>query len=366
MLAGRHHALACPTNTPPDSGDSFPSNTSPLTTPQNSKSWKPGAAEVARGVVNRTMDPRLLRDRHVVLPMDALKEKLLRIAAVGRSRERYIAQQAQQLHYSELQEDGRLHIRCIPNRRPPTGPCSQAAVDAARKSGGSGQPQLPAVAQAPAGAPAGSGAAGAPASSIETKIGASSDAELPLEDMPMAEGGTTGAPAAAAPAAPAAQRSSEPAVPPAAAPQQQQQQPASQQQQQQQQPPAAQQQQQQPATPGGPPTQGGELADEAALLGSTPAQPAAAATAAAHVPAEAAPASLWNGKAFRYGPPGVAALSAIALLAAAAAVYCTLRRRADARPPPVASTDDLDDIDAETKPLTAVTVQLPALSRPTA
>jgi hypothetical protein len=74
---------------------------------------------------------------------------------------------------------------------------------------------------------------------------------------------------------------------------------------------------------------------------------------------------LWSGKAFRYGAtPGVAALSAIALLAAAAAVYCTLRWRTGAEPPPKSTSENDDENDAETKPLTSVSVQLPALSRP--
>ncbi|PRW56188.1 raffinose synthase [Chlorella sorokiniana] len=60
---------------------------------ENSQAWKPGAAEVSRGLVNRTKDPRLLRDRHVILPLDVLKEKLLRIAAAGRSRERATTQE---------------------------------------------------------------------------------------------------------------------------------------------------------------------------------------------------------------------------------------------------------------------------------
>ena len=113
------------------------------------------------------------------------------------------------------------------------------------------------------------------------------------------------------------------------------------------------------------PTGGAEPADDTELLGSTPAQPAAAAAAAAHVHAEAAPAGLWNGKAFRYGPPGVAALSAVVLLAAAAAVYGTLCRRKAAEPPAGPTNED-DDGDAETKPLTSVSVQLPAISRPAA
>lgn len=299
------------------------------------------------------MDPRLLRDRHVVLPLDALKEKLLRIAAAGRSRQRYIAQQGQQLHYSELREDGRLHIRCIPNRRPPTGPCSQAAVDAARKAASSGPPQqLAPMAQGAAAAPAGVDAKAAADASAENAL-------LPLEDMPLAGGSAATAQAAA----PAGQPSPEPRAPqPAAQHQtamQQQQPPPPQQQAQQRQSPA--QQQQQPATPEVTPGEGAESADEAAQLGSTPAQPAAAAAVAAvRLPAEAAPAGLWSGRAFRYGPPGVAALSAIALLAAAAAVYVTLCRRKGAELPPASASDD--DADSESKPLTAVSVQLPALS----
>ena len=83
-------------------------------------SWMPGAVEAehperggARG------DKALLRDRHVLLPPAALQAMLLRIAAAGRSRPRYLAQRQEGLHYAELLEGGSLRPAAMRTRGAP-------------------------------------------------------------------------------------------------------------------------------------------------------------------------------------------------------------------------------------------------------
>lgn len=48
------------------------------------------------------------RDRHVILPFDALREMLERVAGAGRSRARYLRQRERGLTYAELLPGGYL------------------------------------------------------------------------------------------------------------------------------------------------------------------------------------------------------------------------------------------------------------------
>ena len=72
----------------------------------------PNEAALPAGTV--TKDQRLMRDRHTVLPLGALRDMLLRVAAAGRDRGRYLTQRAAGRHYAELHPGGVLKPKCGP------------------------------------------------------------------------------------------------------------------------------------------------------------------------------------------------------------------------------------------------------------
>lgn len=90
---------------------------------QSPLAWKPGPVEVAHP--ERKRDSHVMRDRHVILPPSALQEMLLRIAAAGRSQDRYLAQRQAGRHYVEMQQGGLLQPKC---GKQPNAACAMTPV----------------------------------------------------------------------------------------------------------------------------------------------------------------------------------------------------------------------------------------------
>lgn len=156
--AGRGCRAQCPRVPVPTSADTHtPAPAHPLL--QDPAVQKPSPNEVEHP--EQTKNTRLMRDRHTVLPLGALRDMLQRVAAAGRDRGRYLAQRAAGRHYVELHPGGVLKPKCGPQNpgnpactmkapapEPPYVPREQREAEAAAAAAAAAQQQAEAEAAA--------------------------------------------------------------------------------------------------------------------------------------------------------------------------------------------------------------------------